>query len=247
VEFSPIDDVLAATPRRTGIALAVSAAAHAVVFALALLTLARRPPGETTPIVVFPISLVSAPGGGGGDGSAAPAPEPPEPPPPAPNEQTAAPAEPAPPPPAIARPKPNVKPKPAARSATSTASVPGDHAEPAPSGGDATRDGDGSGGTAGGGRGIASATAQYGTNPEPPYPIAARRLGLEGTVILRVVVAPDGSPREVSVLRSSGHDVLDESAASTVRSRWRFLPARRDGVPIEDSVQVPIRFHRTQG
>jgi protein TonB len=251
VEFAPVD-MLAASPRRTGVALLVSVAMHAIVFAIALFTLSMHVP-TTTPIVVFPISLVGAPGGGGGSGGseAAPPPEPPtpEPPPPAPKEASVAPAEPVAPPPVVAKPKPQSKPKPAPP-ATSTASRTGERATPAaPPGGSTTGGGGGGsgGGPGGNGGGFASATPQYGTNPEPPYPIAARRLGLEGTVLLRVVVAPDGSPREVSVLHSSGHDVLDDSAATTVRTRWRFVPARRDGVPIEDSVQVPIRFHRTAG
>ena len=75
--------------------------------------------------------------------------------------------------------------------------------------------------------------------------MAARRMGIEGTVVLRVVVAPDGTPKSVVVLESSGHDVLDASALETVRRRWRFVPARRNGIPVEDSVQVPIRFHQT--
>jgi protein TonB len=51
----------------------------------------------------------------------------------------------------------------------------------------------------------------------------------------------------VVVLESSGHAVLDASALDTVRTRWRFVPARRDGIPVEDSVQVPIRFRQTAG
>jgi protein TonB len=49
------------------------------------------------------------------------------------------------------------------------------------------------------------------------------------------------------VLKSSGYDMLDQSALETVRARWRFIPARRDGVPVADTVQVPIRFRRSAG
>lgn len=77
--------------------------------------------------------------------------------------------------------------------------------------------------------------------------MVARRLNLEGTVVLRVFVGTDGSPTRVEVMTSSGHDSLDGSALDTVRTRWRFLPARRNGVPVEDSVQVPIRFRQTRG
>jgi len=47
--------------------------------------------------------------------------------------------------------------------------------------------GDGSGGDGSGGARVA-----YGTNPLPPYPLVARRLGKEGVVLLEVLVAPDG-------------------------------------------------------
>ena len=101
---------------------------------------------------------------------------------------------------------------------------------------------DGSGGDGSGG-----ARPAYGANPRPPYPVAARRLGIEGRVLLEVVVRPDGRAASVSVRKSSGHSMLDTSAASTVRTRWRFIPARRGGVPVESTVTVPIRFRIREG
>src|SRR5207253_1575822 len=93
---------------------------------------------------------------------------------------------------------------------------------------------------AGGGGG--AARAPYATNPPPPYPLVARRLGKEGVVLLEVLVAPDGRAMDVRMIHSSGFAPLDESAVTTVRERWRFVPARRDGVPVESRVTVPIRF-----
>jgi protein TonB len=60
-----------------------------------------------------------------------------------------------------------------------------------------------------------------GTTVPPRYPAAARRRGQEGTVLLTVSVAADGSVSEVLVARSSGHAVLDDEAVRTVR-QWRF-------------------------
>src|SRR5439155_1374438 len=48
------------------------------------------------------------------------------------------------------------------------------------------------GGAGGGGDGAEGTGAAYGANPLPPYPLVARRLGMEGVVLLEVVVAPDG-------------------------------------------------------
>jgi protein TonB len=82
----------------------------------------------------------------------------------------------------------------------------------------------------------------YAANPLPPYPLAARRQGREGVVVLDVLVGRDGHAAEVRVLNSSGHAPLDESATTTVRDHWRFSPARRDGEAVDSWVTVPIRF-----
>ena len=96
----------------------------------------------------------------------------------------------------------------------------------------------------GSGRGRGGTTAQphYDVNPKPSYPRIARRLGAQGVVTLRVFVLKDGSVGQAAVLRSSGFRMLDDSALRMVRSAWRFLPARRDGLAIESWVEVPIKF-----
>ncbi len=86
------------------------------------------------------------------------------------------------------------------------------------------------------------AKPDYATNPKPPYPLIARRMGVEGVVVLRVLVRENGEVEKVAVSQSSGFRLLDESALKTVRDRWRFLPARLDGKPVESWVEVPIRF-----
>jgi protein TonB len=82
---------------------------------------------------------------------------------------------------------------------------------------------------------------QLPSNPAPPYPADALRAGLEGRVVLRVVVGPGGAAEEVTVEQSSGARSLDDSALTTVR-RWRFLPARRGGSAVRSAVKVPVRF-----
>ena len=105
-------------------------------------------------------------------------------------------------------------------------------------GGDAA----GGGGDGSGGDGSGGAHVAYGANPLPPYPYVARRLHKEGLVLLEVLVAADGHAADVRVVRSSGFAPLDESAVTTVRERWRFIPARRGGEAVESRVPVPIRF-----
>jgi protein TonB len=84
-------------------------------------------------------------------------------------------------------------------------------------------------------------SAAYLDSPAPRYPDAARRLGQEGTVTLRVLVNADGMPARVALERSSGSPHLDGAALERVRN-WRFRPARRGAAPVESWVIVPIVF-----
>ena len=49
------------------------------------------------------------------------------------------------------------------------------------------------------------------------YPTQARRMNLEGSLVLSVDVLADGSVEQIRVLRSSGYDILDEAAVRIVR------------------------------
>lgn len=83
--------------------------------------------------------------------------------------------------------------------------------------------------------------AEYLSNPAPPYPALARRLGEEGRVLLRVQVTADGRAAQVMVAESSGSRRLDRAAEETVW-RYRFVPARRGGEAIDAWVRVPMVF-----
>jgi TonB family protein len=78
----------------------------------------------------------------------------------------------------------------------------------------------------------------------PAYPETARREGWEGVVTLEMLVEADGSVSEVVVVRSSGHDCLDESALAAART-WTYEPARLNGKPVAAKVRVPVRFDLT--
>jgi periplasmic protein TonB len=97
-------------------------------------------------------------------------------------------------------------------------------------------------GTIGSGGDATGSYAHYGVNPKPSYPVAARQAHEQGTVVLHVLVRSDGTVGAVDVAETSGYGVLDDSAVRTVRDRWRFVPARANGVAIESWVKVPIRF-----
>lgn len=56
------------------------------------------------------------------------------------------------------------------------------------------------------------------------YPEAARRRNLSGTLILDVSLRPNGTVREITVRRSSGHKILDDAAKRIVRLASPFSP-----------------------
>ncbi len=82
----------------------------------------------------------------------------------------------------------------------------------------------------------------YLSAPAPSYPVAALRAGLQGTVVLRVLVDIDGRPSEVSIQTSSGHRALDLAARSQVLRSWRFQPALQNGQPVQAYGLVPVSF-----
>lgn len=78
--------------------------------------------------------------------------------------------------------------------------------------------------------------------PPPSYPTQAIRLRQQGLVMLRVLVDEAGRPAEVAIESSSGFRVLDEAAMKVVKKRWHFVPATRDGAPIQAWALVPVSF-----
>lgn len=85
------------------------------------------------------------------------------------------------------------------------------------------------------------ARPQGGYQVRPAYPAGPRRLGIQGTTLLRVHVLADGRIGEVLVETSAGHHDLDEAAADAVR-RWRFEPARRGTEAVAMWVLLPVEF-----
>ncbi|PYM90469.1 MAG: energy transducer TonB [Candidatus Rokuibacteriota bacterium] len=83
--------------------------------------------------------------------------------------------------------------------------------------------------------------AAYRETPLPSYPTAAREQGLEGVVVLGVLVGVNGRAVEIAVRTSSGARTLDDAAVEAV-TRWRFSPAREGRKAVESWVEVPLKF-----
>ena len=73
------------------------------------------------------------------------------------------------------------------------------------------------------------------------YPLAARRMNIQGRVVLNVEVLAEGTVGQVNIQHSSGHEVLDQAALESVKN-WRFIAARRGGVSFTRWFSVPIQF-----
>ena len=76
---------------------------------------------------------------------------------------------------------------------------------------------------------------------QPDYPARELRDGVEGTVTVRVLIGTDGRVRAVELVRTDapGYFAATERHA---RARWRFRPATRDGVPMEEWQTLTVRF-----
>jgi TonB family protein len=78
-------------------------------------------------------------------------------------------------------------------------------------------------------------------NPKPPYPPYSYKAKQEGQVILLVEVLATGESGQVSIFSSSGFELLDETALTTVK-KWHFVPAKKDGQVIPQTIRVPVTF-----
>ncbi len=110
-------------------------------------------------------------------------------------------------------------------------------------------EGQGSGIGPGSGGGTGGGPFRPGSGIEPPrllreiranYTDEARRRGIEGDVVLEIVVTLSGVVDKVRVLRGLGGG-LDQNAIAAVR-QWRFDPARRQGSPVDVVVEVSVEF-----
>jgi periplasmic protein TonB len=75
---------------------------------------------------------------------------------------------------------------------------------------------------------------------KPDYTEEARRKGLEGDVVMEIVVRSNGSVGNVRVLQGLGLG-LDQRAIDAVR-QWRFSPAKRRGQVVDVLVEVSVEF-----
>jgi periplasmic protein TonB len=74
---------------------------------------------------------------------------------------------------------------------------------------------------------------------QPVYPPEARRLRMEGSVILEASVAEDGQIQDLKVV--SGQAVLAQAAIEAVK-QWQYSPYLLNGQPIRKLTRININF-----
>jgi protein TonB len=214
-----------------------SAALHAAVLAGLLLSFRHAIPVREPPDQEAAVELVMIENKGANVATTAPPQPSPEvtvptpPPPPPPDKAEAAeavPPVPPPPPPAAAPPSPPRPP---------IASPPVPHAQEAPQISLGGTDSDTDAIATGPNLIPASVDTKF-HNRDPIYPAEAAIRGERGAVTLLIHVSPEGLASDVDIAQSSGYAALDRSARDAVL-KWHFLPAVKDGRPIE--FEMPLR------
>lgn len=74
----------------------------------------------------------------------------------------------------------------------------------------------------------------------PDVPSSFSRSGSVGLVTVNFMVDEKGNVQEPKVVKSS-HAELEEPALAAIK-KWRFKPAKRDGVAVAVHVTIPIKF-----
>jgi protein TonB len=97
---------------------------------------------------------------------------------------------------------------------------------------------------------LAQAAALPQCGPPPPvdqpifsysdYPPEALRNGWEGSVVADLTVGQSGAVCACKIIKTSGHEVLDDVTCDLLVRRARFKPPKdKHGNPIVDTVRTP--------
>jgi TonB family protein len=79
-------------------------------------------------------------------------------------------------------------------------------------------------------------------DPDPAYPAEAVAEGIEGEVVLDLVVGHEGELLELKV--ESGDPLLADAALGAVR-QWKYKGTKLNGRPVEVKTDVHMKFRLT--
>lgn len=74
-----------------------------------------------------------------------------------------------------------------------------------------------------------------------PYPVRAKAQGLEGYVLLSVLISPTGQVERVKVLEAQPAGIFEAAAEAGVKS-WKFEPAQYQGQAVRVWATQRVRF-----
>jgi TonB family protein len=87
---------------------------------------------------------------------------------------------------------------------------------------------------------ISPQTAEFVSNPVgPTYPLLARRMKVQGSVVLQARIGKDGDIQDLQVLK--GPEILSNAAVEAVQ-QWRFKPHLEAGQPVETEARITVYF-----
>lgn len=82
---------------------------------------------------------------------------------------------------------------------------------------------------------------RFASNFQPDYPAGLLQKEIEGSVKIKVLIGADGRVRQAIVLSASRPD-FGKAAERQALREWRFKPATRDGVAVEDWQTLTVTF-----
>ena len=77
------------------------------------------------------------------------------------------------------------------------------------------------------------------TASEPSYPLLAKQMRIQGSVVLQALIGSDGFIQDLRVL--SGPGILASAAREAVR-QWHFKPYIQNGQPAETQAKITVNF-----
>ncbi len=80
------------------------------------------------------------------------------------------------------------------------------------------------------------------TRVNPVYPEDAKRKGIEGTVLIKVLVSKDGTVKQAVATEGKDRNESLEQAAIDAVKQFTFTPALIKKQPVEIWVSIPFKF-----
>jgi TonB family protein len=87
---------------------------------------------------------------------------------------------------------------------------------------------------------LSPGTAEVVSHPvDPNYPMLAKQMKVQGSVVLQALIGKDGKIQDLHVL--SGPAILSTAAREAVK-QWRFKPYLQAGQPVETEARITVNF-----